>query len=309
MATFTGNFAELMETRQKEIFYKEFMMQELMFPSLFARKTSVKSHEDRLRVAGLGSFREKLEGNPISFDDPVQGTRVRTVHQTFGLGYRATWEAIADDQWDVLDKIPADLGDSARDHQERLAWGLMNDAYSAGGTFTGLENENLFSATHTLLKTGGTQSNILSPPIALSITGLEDAITAARSMLSDEGRFINTTYNKLLYHPDLAHVAYVLLETVLRPGSADNDVWPEAEAMQSMLYSSFVQPVYEEFLDAAVVAGLFADVPGFTELDFKTRRRELSQAQWSGPVPRSQGNQCSWPALLTRFQKAPGGDR
>ena len=69
--------------------------------------------------------------------------------------------------------------------------------------------------------------------------------------------------------------------------SADNDVWPEAEAMQSMLYASFVQPVYEEFLSAAVVAGLFGDVPGFTELDFNTRRRELSQAQWSGPVPRS----------------------
>ncbi len=223
MATFTGNFPELMETRQKEIFFNEFVMQELSFPKLFGRKTSVKSHEDRLRIAGLGGFREKLEGNPISFDDPVQGARVRTIHQTFGLGYRATWEAISDDQWDVLDRIPADLGDAARDHQERLAWGLMNDAISEGGTFTGLESENLFSATHTLLKTGGTQSNVLSPPIALSVTGLEDAITAARTMVSDEGRFINTTYNKLLYHPDLAHIAYVLLETVKRAGSADND--------------------------------------------------------------------------------------
>ena len=223
MATFTANFPELMETRQKEIFFKQFTMQDLMFPKLFQRKSSTKSHEDRMRVAGLGTFREKLEGVPISFDDPVQGARVRTIHQTFGLGYRATWEAVSDDQWDILDKIPGDLGDSARDHQERLAWGLLNDAISSGGTYTGLESEALFSSTHSLIKTLGTESNILSPPVALSITGLEDALTAARTMLSDEGRYINVTFNKLLFHPDLAHTAYVLLNTEYRPGSNDND--------------------------------------------------------------------------------------
>lgn len=223
MATFTPNFAELMETRAKEIFFKNFSMQDLSFPKLFGRKPSTKGHEDRMRVAGVGTFRTKPEGTPVSFDDPIEGARVRSVHTVYALGYRATWEAVEDDQWDTLDKVPADLGDSARDHQERLAWSLINDAYS-GSTFTGLESETLFVSTHDPLRAEvANQSNILSPPVALSVTGLEDIMTQARTTLSEEGRYINMNQSKLLYHPNNAHNAHVLLNTEFRPGSTDND--------------------------------------------------------------------------------------
>jgi hypothetical protein len=213
-----------METRMKEIFFKRFSMQELLFPRLFQRKTSTKSHEDRMRVAGLGTFQLKAEGTPVAFDDGVQGARVRTVHQTFALGTRATWEALEDDQFDIIDKMPEDLGDSARDHMERLAWALINDAYAAGGVYTGLESENLFASDHTGLKSGATNlSNILSPPVALSVTGLESALTAMRTTTSDEGRFIEVNRKRLLFHPNLMHTAYVVLQTEYRPGTSDND--------------------------------------------------------------------------------------
>jgi hypothetical protein len=127
-----------------------------------------------------------------------------------------------DDQFSIMSQMSSDLGDSARDHMERLAWGLINDAYT-GTTYTGLETEALFLATHALLKTGGTQSNILSPAVALSQSGLESMANLADTMTSDEGRFIQQQMNILLIHPNEQHNAYVLLNTEYKPGSADND--------------------------------------------------------------------------------------
>ena len=67
--------------------------------------------------------------------------------------------------------------------------------------------------------------------------------------------------------------------------SADNDVWPEVEDNQSMVHSSVVQPVYEEFLRQAFLDGKFADV--MTDDEFNFRRGEVVRTQWSAPVPRS----------------------
>lgn len=222
MAHFTAGFPEAMETRSKQIFFQNYTMQELMFPKLLQRKPSTKAFEDRIRYAGLGTFRQKHEGQPVSFSDGIEGDRIRTLHQTFALGVRSTWEALSDDQWDILDRMPGDLGESAYDHQERLAWSLLNDGFGALGLFTGLDALELFSNVHVLLR-GGTASNELTPPVGLSTTGIEDAITLMRTTVGEEGRFINVNNSKLLYAPALAHTAYVLLDTERRVGTADWD--------------------------------------------------------------------------------------
>lgn len=223
MVTFTNTIPELLETRQKTIYFKYYTMQELMFPRVFLRKPSSGAFEDRMRVQGLGRLALKQEGTPVAFSDPIEGARVRTVHQTFALGYRHTEEALADDRWNILDQMPADLGDSTRDHQERLAWGLVNDGF-VGGTYTGLDAGALFQTTHA--NVGGTlsQSNMLNPAIALSLTGLEDIMTLSRTIQSEEGRFININQGLLLYHPANEHNAKVLLQTEQRPGTADHDI-------------------------------------------------------------------------------------
>jgi lambda family phage portal protein len=69
--------------------------------------------------------------------------------------------------------------------------------------------------------------------------------------------------------------------------SADNDIWPEIEELQCWFSSGFCQPIYEECISAAVLAGRFSDVEGFTAADFTERKREFLEANWQGPVPRS----------------------
>ena len=226
MGTFTFNHPELLERDTKDIFFKNFGMIPLLYTSLFNVKTSTKAYEDGMRVAGMGTFHTKAEGTPIGFDDPVSAGVVRTVHTTYGLGFRVTMEMSDDDQHGIISQMPADLGDSARDHQERLAWSLVNDAF-AGATYTGLTDGaaavSLCNATHTNLKTGTTQSNVLTPPVALSVTGLESLMTTASTTQSEEDRFISLNQSKLVYHPNLQHTAHVLLNTEFRAGSSDND--------------------------------------------------------------------------------------
>lgn len=69
--------------------------------------------------------------------------------------------------------------------------------------------------------------------------------------------------------------------------SADNDTWPEIEEIQDWFSVGFCQPIYEEVMAAAVMAGLFNDVKGFTAQDFASRKREYLKTNWQGPVPRS----------------------
>lgn len=69
--------------------------------------------------------------------------------------------------------------------------------------------------------------------------------------------------------------------------SADNDVWPEIEEIQDWFATGFCQPIYVECITAAVVAGLFDDIEGFSAEDFNARKREYLKTNWQGPVPRS----------------------
>lgn len=226
MGTFTFNHPELLERDEKDIFFKNFAMQELMYTKLFTTKPSTKAYEDGMRVAGLGTFHTKPEGTPVGFDNPVSAAKVRTVHTTYSLGFRVTMEMSDDDQHDIISQIPADLGDSARDHQERLAWSLVNDAF-AGNTYTGLVDGStavsLCNATHTALKTGTTQSNILSPPVALSVTGLEDLMTQVSIVTSEEDRFQVTPLDTLVFHPNQQHTVYELLQTEFKVDTSDNN--------------------------------------------------------------------------------------
>ena len=223
MATYSAAFAELLEQDQKDIFLRRYaMIPEKRF-ELFERKQSNKSYEDGLRVAGLGRVKEKPEGTPIIFDDPVIGTKVRTTHTTYGLGWRATMEMLQDELFGVMDQMTGELADSVADHQERLAWSLIDDAFT-GAEFTGLQGETLFSTTHANLKLGGTQANMLDPAVALGTTGIEAILTMAETTTGDEGRFIDLETATMVIHPNLRWTANVLFDTEYEVNSSNNNI-------------------------------------------------------------------------------------
>lgn len=225
MATLRGNLPEVYEARMAELFFKRLTMEPLIYPRVANIKPSSKAYEDAFRVSGLGTFQLKPEGTPIAFDDPVQGDRVRIIHDTYALGFRVTMEAREDAQYNVISDMPSDLGDSGRDHQENVFWTVFNNGAT---TVTALDGVVFFAATHAALKPKNplvnAQSNILVPGVALSTVGLEAMHQNLRMTLSEEDRQTPMKMTQLLVHPANYYEATRLLESTQAPGSGDNDV-------------------------------------------------------------------------------------
>lgn len=232
MATFRGLLPETLEPYVNHIFFQEFTQQSLLYPQIFKTVTTQMAFVDDFSVAGLGRFVQKPEGTPAAFSDPVQGDRRRTIVLTFALGFRVTMEMREDEQHGIIAKMPADLALAARDSQERLAWGLINVAFTAADDTAncGLPEgdgtrRSLFDTGHVPLRNAGaTQSNRLNPGVALSTAGMESALTIFRTQQSEEERFINIEPNALLIHPENEFVAYQLLSSEKEVNTAENQV-------------------------------------------------------------------------------------
>lgn len=224
MATFSGAFAELLEPRLREVYFREYEMQELLFPQVFNMKTSKRAFEDVLKVGGFGPLAVKGEGQPVAYDDPIQSARKRTVHTVYALGFRVTMEMMQDDLYGIMEQMPKDLADSTRDHRETLAWGVFNDAF-AGAVHVTIGGDTLCQA-HVLLKAGPTTyENQLNPAVALSVTGMEDMLTLARTMVDESDRFTPAKPVTLIVPPDLEFEAARLLETTRgEPGTDENQI-------------------------------------------------------------------------------------
>ena len=224
MTAFTAANAHLLERTEKAVYFERMRNISRKRDQLFLIVPCDKAYEERMRVAGLGRMPLKAEGTPIAFDDSISGNPIRTVHDTYAMGWRCTMEMMQDDLYNVMNRMTNELADSTVDKQERIAWGLVDDGYT-GVTYTGLDGLALFSTAHTSLRSEvPNQTNMNSPGVALGITGLEALMTMAMTTLNEEGRFIELEQSLLVIHPNLAHQAYVLLNTMQQTGSNNNDL-------------------------------------------------------------------------------------
>ncbi len=230
MAHTTTLTPELLEPWATEVFYNKYAEQPTIFPRVFNVVPSSRAMEDTFQVSPLGTFRVKPEGTPISYDTPVQSLRKRVVHTTYALGYRVTREMMDDEQYGMVSKFSGDLGNSARDHKERLAWSLFDDAF-AGATYRGLPEgdgttRSLCNTGHIRLKDGGTSSNRLNPDVAFSVSGLQSAITNFRLTQNESGRRIPLTPKLVVHHPNDEFVIAQVLDSQQEPFTADNQINP-----------------------------------------------------------------------------------
>lgn len=239
MPAFTRGLApDVFEAREAQLFFKEYDAEPLYHTQLLNIMPSSKAYEDWFEVTGLGVFRLKTEGAPITYDVPVQGPRRRVVHSSFALGFAATKEALADAQYDVIDQQSTDLGAAGREHQDIFAFAAVDDFFT-GTTYTTPDGLSVVNTAHTILKpknpAAATTSNAISPGVALSITGLELGITQMRLTKTREDRFTNIRAKTLLIHPSKEHRAYELLQTEFKVDTNDNNKSTVATSRTGMM--------------------------------------------------------------------------
>lgn len=190
------------------------------WPKIFQRETSDKFQEVVVEATAFGLVPVKQEGAPIQYDSDQQGYKSTFIHVVYALGYIVTMEELADGQYKVIaTRRSANLARSMRWTQEIVHANILNNGFDTNYPIG--DAAALFSASHPTLS--GNQSNLLTAS-DLSETSLEDATKLVWRLKSNRGTPINSGIKRVVISPEDAFNATRILNSVLRPGTANNDI-------------------------------------------------------------------------------------
>lgn len=193
------------------------------YSQIFRVESSDRSIEQFGEITGVGLFQSLTEGEPVRFDDPVQGFDSTFTHSRFGLGVQFTQDVIEDDKQGLVAQQSRELGRSARETIEISAASTFNNGFA---TYLGPDGVVLFSASHPLVKSGGVQSNLLSTAADLDVVPLQLAMTDFETMHDSSGKLIHAPVSKLVVAPANRFQAYQLTMSKDRPDTANRATNP-----------------------------------------------------------------------------------
>jgi hypothetical protein len=173
-------------------------------------------------LSGFGAAPVKGEGSAISFDDAQEAYTARYTHETIALAFSITEEAIEDNLYDRLaSRYTKALARSMANTKQVKGAATLNNAFDS--SFTGGDGKELCATDHPLVS-GNTLRNEPSTAADLNETSLENALIDIAAFVDERGLKVSVRGTKLVVPAALQFVSDRLLESTLRPGTADNDV-------------------------------------------------------------------------------------
>lgn len=191
------------------------------FDMIFDVRTSNKNREETVEATGFGLAQVKPEGQAVSYDSHNQGATTTFRHVAYALGYVVTREEIDDNLYSELARSRSRaLAFSFRQTKETVHANILNRAFTAA--YAGGDGKELCATDHPSL--GADQSNELAVAADLSEASLEDLITQISEAENSRGLKIRLIPQRLIVPPALMFEAERIVNSTLRPGTANNDV-------------------------------------------------------------------------------------
>lgn len=179
-------------------------------------------HEEPV-LYGFGSAPELPDGMPVTYSQGGVLFIQRYLYKVYGLAFALTRVLVEDGDHIRIGKIYAEhLAQSLIETKETLCANILNRAFN--GAFLGGDGVALNVNNHPIVP--GTFSNVLTTAAALSQTSLEQMLIQIRSAVDNNGKRIRLTPKKIICSPSNVFQAEVLLKSVLRAGTANNDINP-----------------------------------------------------------------------------------
>ncbi len=222
MATTRGQFSQLLAPGLQDIIFDELDEHPEEYSQFMTVDTDDGAYVEDQILAGFGLARQKVEGDQITYDDPIQGATKRYIHTTFALGWQITMEMLQDDRYDIMTKMPPKLTMSCKQTWEQQAANVLTGGFSTVLTADGV---SLFNTAHPLLG-GGTYSNQLNPLSDMSVTSLQDVVILYENMVNERGLLVAATPRKLWMRPELQFVADEILHSQYKPYTGNNEINP-----------------------------------------------------------------------------------
>ena len=224
MAATRSTFGDLLEPGFAEIYNDAYKETERVFSKVFHVKNSKKQDERTSGVTGFGLLTVKAENAPIDYEDPIQMYDNLYTHQTYAKGFKISKELYDDDQYNVMNNKPGDLGRAARRTEEVSAANVFNRAFNA--SYLGGDSQELASTVHGRADGGTAQSNASSTGITLTGDNYETARNAMSNQLDDKGMRIDVRPRVILVPIERLTDAEIIFNSNLRSNTADNDMNP-----------------------------------------------------------------------------------
>ena len=185
-------------------------------------ENSDRAFEEEVMLSGFGSAPTKTEGTAITYDDAQEVYTARYTMETIALAFSITEEAIEDNLYDRLaGRYTRALARSMSQTKEVKGAAVLNNAFDS--TYTGGDGLELCSTAHTLAN-GNTFRNELTTAADLNETSLEQALIDIAGFVDERGLKVAVKGMKLIIPKELQFTTDRLLESTLRPGTADNDI-------------------------------------------------------------------------------------
>jgi len=179
-------------------------------------------HEEPV-LYGFGAAPQLPDGSPVTYQQGGVLFLQRYIYQVFGLAFALTKVLVEDGDHIRIGQVYAKhLAQSLVETKELLCANILNRAFNSA--YTGGDGVSLNSASHPIVN--GTVSNLLSTAANLSQTSLEQMLIQVRQAVDNNGKKIRLQPLKLVVAPGNVFQAEVLLKSVLRTGTANNDINP-----------------------------------------------------------------------------------
>ena len=179
-------------------------------------------HEEPV-LYGFGAAPQLPDGSPVSYQQGGVLFLQRYVYQVFGLAFALTKVLVEDGDHIRIGQVYAKhLAQSLIETKELLCANILNRSFNSD--YTGGDGVALTATNHPIVN--GTVSNLLSTAANLSQTSLEQMLIQVRLAVDNNGKKIRLQPLKLVVAPGNVFQAEVLLKSVLRAGTANNDINP-----------------------------------------------------------------------------------
>jgi len=182
-----------------------------------------RSYHEEPVLYGMRAAPELPDGTPVTYDSGGVLYLARYRYKVYGLAFALTKVLVEDgDHIRIGQLFSRHLAQSLIETEETNAANILNRSFNA--SYAGGDGVSLINSAHPVVV--GAQSNVLASAANLSQTSLEQMLIQIRKAEDSAGRKIRLMGEQLIVSPDNMFQAETIMNSVLRPGTANNDVNP-----------------------------------------------------------------------------------
>lgn len=194
----------------KDLLFKAYREAPTTYEQLVTFETSLKDKEGYPSLGSVGLPERVLEGQPYNERSLPSDDLVELTNQKFGQIIAITEELIEDDQTKMIVRLPMDLGNAHKKHEDKTVYSLIN------GNATGYDSQNIFSLNHPGF-TGGA-ALAANDNIYTNVTLSANAVAVVLGIIAGwvghaDDDILDVTATDLVVPKNLAHTAKLLTQS------------------------------------------------------------------------------------------------